>query len=345
MKKILSCALFAGLALCLAHAGPQPELYKRFGAYVNTPDGMAVDEKGNLLLAAPNRQSDDYPGVILRQNHRDGKWELLTPGLLHPETGKAAPAGIACAPDGSIYYCDNQYGFNKTYKSRILRINLDRRGNVLSIEPVIENIKAANGLRIYDNAIFFTDTFFDLKDRNTGGVYRVPFAAFRERPARLLPKEMAEKDPYFLGEIVTANGLCLNSNGDLYVSDFSNGRLYKLNRILGRYQKPELIFSDAKRCKCLDGIFFDAKRNRIYMADSRDNAIRVWDVALERDGDAFSTLWENGDDNGESGLLDQPSETFVIGDELLVSNYDRRGKDFKNSHNDSVHTISVIKLD
>ncbi len=345
MKFVLGCAILLCAMTELALAAPQAKLYKRFSDWVNTPDGMTADADGNLILAAPNRQNDDYPGCILRQNRRTGKWELLTPGLLNPDTGRAAPAGIAYAPDGNIYYCDNQYGFNKSYKSRILRVIMDKNGNAVSIEPVVENIKAANGLRVYDNALFFTDTLFGLKDRNTGGVYRVPFSAFRERPARLLPKEQADRDPYFLGEVKTANGLCHSSNGDLYVSDFSEGRLYKLIRTADGYQKPTLIFSDPKRCRCLDGIVYDAKRNCIFMTDSRDNAIRVWDIAHEYDGTAFSTLWENSDSDGADGLLDQPSEPFVFGDELLVSNYDSRCAGFKNSHNDKVHTISIINLD
>ena len=351
-------AVFFGFTLEAGEAH-RPRLFARFGEMVNTPDGMALDAKGDLYLSSPNFQNANFPGVIMRRCSKTGAWSVFTPGLLHPETKAACPMGIAFGPDGNLYYCDNQYFNNRNYKSRILRVTISDEGAPLRIDPVVENVKFANGIRFRGNDLFFTDTCFDLPGRSVGGVYRVPVKAFRERPARLLPKDRAEKDPFFLGAIETqvlkdrndpgaADGLCLVGNGDLYTGAFGCGSFYKLaRRPDGTYEKPKLLVSDPSVFSCCDGICYYAKKNWIIMADSAKNAVRYWDISKEGKGAAaaFGTLWENGDTEGEDGLLDQPCEVLVFeGNKLLVANFDFRFRGLKNKSNDLVHTVSVIDL-
>ena len=363
MKRTICTALVLGSVFCgsalQADEAHRPRLFAQFGEMVNTPDGMALDAKGDLYLSSPNFQDKNFPGVILRRCSKTGTWSVFTPALLHPETRAAGPMGIAFGPDGNLYYCDNQYFNNRNYKSRILRVLVADDGAPLRIEPVVENVKFANGIRFRGNDLFFTDTCFDLPGRAVGGVYRVPMSAFRERPARLLPKDRAEKDPFFLGAIETqvlkkrndpaaADGLCLAANGDLYTGSFGCGNFYKLaRRPDGTYEKPKLLLSDPSVFSCCDGICYYEKKNWIIMADSAKNAIRYWDIGKEWQGAAaaFGTLWENDDVTGEDGLLDQPCEVLVFeGNKLLVANFDLKFPDLKNTSNDRVHTISVIDL-
>ena len=91
---------------------------------------------------------------------------------------------------------------------------------------------------------------------------------------------------------------------------------------------------------CVDGIFFDAKRNCVYVADSEKNAIQV--VWLPEG--KVTTLWQNGDTDGTGGLLDQPCEPALRGDELVVVNFDMPFPGLGNSAFDKPYTISVIDV-
>ena len=330
----------------------RPKLFKQFGDVVNTPDGLAQDQAGNLFLAAPNFADPSYAGAIMKMDKKTGKWSVFTTALLHPETRRGAPMGMEFDEAGNLYYCDNQYFFNKNYRSRVLRVVIDKAGEPVRIEPVVENVKLANALRIRGNAIYFTDTFFDVEGKNQGGVYRVPVSAFKDRPARLLPKEQAANDPYCLGITETvplphrkdaagADGLCFDGEGNLYTGNFGDGRLYVLRmKADGAYDKPQTLLNDPKQLPCCDGLCYDAEKNRIIITDSERNAVLAWDIRSGKLG----TVWMNDDTCGNDGLLDQPCEPMVWGRQLLVVNFDMTFPGLKNSKNDPMHTISVIDL-
>ena len=55
-------------------------------------------------------------------------------------------------------------------------------------------------------------------------------------------------------------------------------------------------------------------------------------------------LAENEDTDGADGLMDQPCEPIVIGDIIVVANFDMPFPGLKNSKYDKVHTLSVIDL-
>ena len=75
--------------------------------YVATPDGMAIDIDGNLILACPNYADQTLNGCILKIDKEKNikKWFDVP---VHEETGLASPMGIAFGPDGDLYICDNQ---------------------------------------------------------------------------------------------------------------------------------------------------------------------------------------------------------------------------------------------
>ncbi len=330
----------------------RPKLFKQFGDHVNTPDGMAQDSHDNIYMAAPNYVNPSYPGAILKMDKTSGQWSIFVTALIHPETGRGAPMGMEFAQDGNLYYCDNQYFNNKNYKSRIMRVVIDKAGEPVRIEPVVENIKLANALRVRGNAIFFTDTFFDVPGKNLGGVYRVPLSAFNDRPVGLLPKEQAANDPYCLGvtettplahrkDTASADGLCIDQKGNLYTGNFGDGHFYTLKlKTDGTYEKPATLFNDPTVFPCCDGICYYAKKNWVIITDSERNAIRYWDIKEGKMG----LLWENDDIDGADGLLDQPCEPMVWGDKLLVVNFDMAFPGLKNTRNDDVHSLSVIDL-
>ena len=331
----------------------RPKLFKRFGDHVNTPDGLAQDKAGNVYCAAPNFVDQSYPGTIMKMDKKTGKWSVFVAGLNHPETGRGFPMGMEFGEDGHLYYCDNQYFVDKNYKSRVIRVVIGKCGEPLRMEPVVENVKLANAMRVRGNAIYFTDTFFDIEGKNQGGVYRVPISAFKERPVRLLPKEQAANDPYCIGitsakplphrnDIAATDGMCFDKDGNIYTGNFGDGHFYVLKlKADGSYEKPQTLVNDPKLLPCVDGVCYYAKKDWVIIADSERNAILYWDIKAAKLG----MLWMNDDTDGADGLLDQPCEPMVWDGKLIFVNFDLSFPGLRNTKNDAAHTLSVIELE
>lgn len=330
----------------------RPKLFKQFGDIVNVPDGMAQDKQGNFYVSAPNLVNQTYHGAIMKYDKKTKQWSVFYVAVRHPDTGHGFPMGIEFGEDGNLYYADNQYFTDKNYKSRLMRVNVDpKTGEALSAEPVVENIKLANAVRCRGNAVYFTDTFFDLKDQNLGGIYCVPFSAFKGGPVKLLNKEDHAKDPYCIGitsctpnhrgDNAATDGMCFDKDGNIYTGNFGDGHFYvlKLGKD-GKYGKPESLVNDQKKLTCVDGVNYYEKKNWVFIADSENNAIHYWDISKG----TLETLWANDDTDGADGLLDQPCECIVWDGKLIISNFDYGFPGLKNSADDKFHTLSVIDL-
>jgi len=332
----------------------RPKLFKLFGDVVNTPDGMAQDKQGNFYVSAPNFVNQDYPGIIMKLDKKTKQWSVFCSALLHPDTKMGFPMGLEFGEDGNLYYADNQYFTDKDYKSRIVRVNIDpKTGEAQSLESVVENIKLANAVRCRGNAVYFTDTFFDLADKNAGGIYRVPFDAFKKAPVKIANKEdaVAGKDPYCIGltfctpnhrdDNAATDGMCFDKDGNIYTGNFGDGHFYvmKLGKD-GKYGKPETLVNDVNKLPCVDGVNYYAKKNWVFIADSERNAILYWDINNQE----LKMFWINDDTDGADGLLDQPCECMVWDGKLIISNFDMSFPGLKNKENDSVHTLSVMDL-
>jgi len=193
-----------------------------------------------------------------------------------------------------------------------------------------------------------SETFFDLPDKpNQSGIYRFSLDELNQGKVTLKP---APQDPHLIAQFTTvphergdnagADGLCFDAKGNLYCSLFGDGAIYKLTfDDAGNVTSNKCLVRD-KRLPCGDGMCYDPKRDRIYVADSQNNAIHI----IHPDG-KLETLWENDDNDGSTGLLDQPCEPFVRGDELLISNFDGNFPGLKNKGHDAFHHLSIIKLD
>lgn len=169
---------------------------------------------------------------------------------------------------------------------------------------------------------------------------------------KVMLKPKGEDDPHLVATSVTkpfaergndasgADGMTFDSRGNLYFGHFGDGQLFKLvfnpdgsvkskERVAG---PPQLI--------CCDGMVCDTRTDQIYIADSARNAILVFDT---RDN-SVTTLWENDDTNGAGGLLDQPCEPALRGDDLFIANFDVPFPGLKNKKHDPPNTISIIRL-
>lgn len=344
----------------------RPQLFKRFGAVLNTPDGLAMDAAGNIYLSAVNGVDGTYPGHIWRMDKASGQWSVFTPGRSHPKTSASYPMGLAFDPEGNLYYADAQYFADPAYQSRIMRVVI-KDGEPQRIETVAEHIKLPNALRWHKGALYFTESFFNVPGKYQSGIYRIPAADLNpDKPVRLLEKKQAAQDPYCVGIVETAlrdrgalngkpdlkptdpslhiytagcDGLDFDRDGNLYTGSFGDGRFWSLRPLgNGRYAEPELL---SEELSCCDGIGFDPARNLILLTAAEQNAIYAWDIAKRKMG----LVWANGDTDGADGLLDQPCEIMMIDEHrALVVNIDAPSPFMINTKPDPVHTLSVINM-
>jgi hypothetical protein len=139
-----------------------------------------------------------------------------------------------------------------------------------------------------------------------------------------------------------ADGTCFDSKGNLYVGLFSDGKMFKLEFDKDGKVASNKLFAEApgKLINC-DGSGCDFRTDKIYVADSANNAIQV----ISPDG-TIATLAQNEDVLDKvTGMLDQPCEAMVRGNEVIVSNMDWPFPGFRNTKHQQPAVISVIRLD
>ena len=137
-----------------------------------------------------------------------------------------------------------------------------------------------------------------------------------------------------------ADGATFDDKGNLYVGNFADGTVHKLAFDKCGKVTSNGIFAKASILKSCDGIWYDRRTNKIYVADSMANAVQM----VSMDG-TVQTLAQDPDNDGSGGRLDQPCEVVVRGKEVIVSNMDFPVPGGVNTTFNKPHTMSVIKLD
>jgi hypothetical protein len=140
---------------------------------VATPDGMAMDRAGNVVVACPNYADMKKPAVFIRIDRQNKATRWFDCPVLK-ETGRACPMGIAFGPDGDLYVCDNQNwptgnGKNgEINQGRILRLRV--RGNqVEKCTVVAGGLSHPNGVRIWKEQLYVTNSLLP-KIKNDDGL-------------------------------------------------------------------------------------------------------------------------------------------------------------------------------
>ena len=178
---------------------------------------------------------------------------------------------------------------------------------------------------------------------------RFSLAELNKGTVHLQPKT---RDPHVLAMFTTtvnetgvdngADGLDYDSKGNFYTGSFGDGHLYKVSlKPDGSLAKQETLTLQGKPIPCVDGLIIDRATDKMYLCNSRQNAIEIVDL---RHGNAVTTLAQNGDTDGTGGQLDQPAEVLLKGKRLYISDFDKPEKHFVNSKSDAPHTMSVIDL-
>ena len=323
--------------------GEQHMLFS-FPSYVAQPDGMAMDADGNVYVSSPNFNAKEYPGLIFRIAP-DYTWSILTTVPAPEGSMKAGPMGMSFGPDGNLYVADNQYNFDKNYKSRILRINL-KDGKTDGIDVVATGLKHPNALRWHENALYVTDSKWETEpDSVSSGIWRFPLEALNDslhvEPSMtaeyLLDTFTAIRQPN--GKALGTDGMDFDSEGNLFVGMFSDGRMFKLSLDEDGSVASKEVFLEYGTIPSCDGVIIDKDTDLIYLADSEANAIRV----VTPDG-KVETLAENVDTDGSDGKMDQPCEPLIVGNKLFVANYDQPNAGFVNTKADAFYNMTIIRI-
>ncbi len=324
----------------------KPSLFLSLPDKCNTPDGMTLDPStGNIILACPNFNDTNYPGILMKIDPSNNVSQYFAMPI-HPETGRGCPMGLDFGPDGNLYIADNQYFYNKDHKSRLIRVVIEN-GKPVRAEVAVDGFKLSNAVIWKGDSVYVSDTFFDLPDEpGASGIYRIKLSEMQKGTVQLKPNAT---DPRLIARFTTAanprnetagaDGMTFDSKGNLYTGNFGDGAFSKITFDKnGNVLSNEILIKDP-RMPCVDGIFCDLKTDEIYIADSEKNAIHI----VTPQGD-LRTLWINGDSDGSDGLLDQPCEPLIRGNELIIANFDMPFPGLLNSEYDKHHTLSVIKL-
>lgn len=229
--------------------------------------------------------------------------------------------------------------------SRLLRIVV-KDGKAQHAEVVAEGFYSANGVKWNRDRIYITDSYLyveGLKDQS--GVYSLSLDELNKGPVQL---QGGGKDPHLLCRFTSrvfndkhdqggADGLAFDANNNLYVGNFSDGVISKMTLDKNGKLLSQTILLDSEQFRCCDGMFYDKKRNCIYLANFFNNSIHRLDLTRNQ----FDLLWENGDATGEDGQLDQPCEPVLYRGKLLVVSFDSFPS-VKNKEADKFHTVSTF---
>lgn len=310
----------------------------------NTPDAMTLLPNGNVIVSVPNFNDPSQPPILVKITP-DNKVEKFFDLPPNPDTGNAfGPLGLCVAPSGDLLVAD--YQMKDKCKSRVVRIVI-KDGKAVEAVPVVTGFSISNAVIVHDGQMYVSDTQIDPEAKpSLSGVFRFKLEELQGEPVAL--KAPLTEDPHLIGTITTfneelplgADGLTFDDQGNLYVGNFSDGTVHRIRFDAQGNVTSNEIFAKADFMKSADGLIWDPARKRIYVADSKANAVQI----VFPDG-AVKTLAQNGDTDGMDGGMDQPCETLLRGHELIVSNMDWPVPGCVNTKYDKRCTLSVIKLD
>jgi sugar lactone lactonase YvrE len=324
-----------------------PRLFAVLPDYVCTPDSMAEDADGDMILSCPNFADTSMHGCLVRfrRDGTVGKWVDVP---ARADTGIACPMGIAFGPDWDIYICDNQ-GWSGApelmFKGRILRLRI-RHNQVVKATVVADGLEHPNGIRVRGQYMYLTQSCLS---RVKGPSGRLVSAVYRFH----LDDEEIEvtntlEDKNILTTFITSNvecqygadGIVFDREGDLYVGNFGDGAVHRITfNPDGTLAENRVWARDPEQVQSTDGLVFDDRGN-LYIADFSANAIGL----VTPDG-KVKRIAQSPDADGLHGELDQPADVFIWQGRLIVSCFDLvTGPDKVNTQHELPATMSVLDL-
>ena len=318
--------------------------------YVCTPDGMEIDKNGDLILSCPNFADDNMAGCVVRidKDKNISKWFDVP---VDPETGIARNMGIAFDKEYNMFICDNQPWSGKEelqWKGRILKVIFDANRNVADSYVVASGMEHPNGIRIYGNYMYVTQSYLTKVKHESGKlvscVYRFPL------DAKDIAITNTMEDKYIFDTFVTNNPNCqygmdgieIDSKGNMYVGNFGDGEVWKI--VLdenGDMVSKELYAKNELELVSTDGMIMDEETGNLYIADFNKNAIVMVDSNRN-----VKRIAQSPDSDGLNGELDQPGEPIIWQGKLVASCFDLVTDETKvNSAHEMPATMAELDLE
>lgn len=324
----------------------KPELFALLPDYITTPDGMAIDSDGNLVLACPN-YAGGAPGCVVKFDKEKNikKW-FDVPVL--DETGIAAPMGIAFGPDGDLYICDNQGWSGKEelmFKGRILRVRMNG-DKIEKTTTVAYGMEHPNGMRIKDGYVYVTQSCLSNVKHESGKLVSCVYRFALDDENIEITNSLEDKN--ILTTFITQNPNCqygvdgieFDKNGDLLVGNFGDGAVHRIKFNDDMSVKENKVWAkNYDELKSTDGMIMDDDGN-LYIADFNANAV----VKVSPDA-KVERIAQSPDCTGFDGGLDQPGEPIIWNGKLILSCFDLVTDETKvNTEHELPATMSQLTL-
>ena len=302
----------------------QPRLFALLPEYVCTPDGMAIDQEGDLILACPNFADPSMPGCILKINGNKEIRKWVDVPVLEA-TGHAFPMGIAFGPDWDLYVVDNQGWSGRpelVFKGRILRLRI-RDDRVVETTVVAHGMEHPNGLRIHRNHVYVTHSMLSRVKDPSGLLVSCVYRFGLDEEGVAISNTL--EDRHILTTFLTHNpdiqygvdGIEFDKAGNLYIGNFGDGAVHRITfNDDGSVRENAVWAKDPGQLKSTDGMIIDGEGN-LFIADFCANA-----VARVSPSGEVTRIAQSPDSDGLHGELDQPGEPIIWKGKLVLSCFD-----------------------
>jgi DNA-binding beta-propeller fold protein YncE len=343
MKRILSILIATIFVTGCATRSPMPISAIELDDVYTSPVAMTVGPDGKIYLAVNNAGIDfkfQQSGRIARIT-MDNKIEDVIPLRRHPNTKIASPMGLDFAKDGNLYIADDQsLATDDPQSSRLLRVIM-KDGLAVNCEVVATGFNKPRGVACEGDSVYVCDGALDKGHPLPSGVYRFRIS---ELNARKPVAVTGMKDEHLILKLKTRNrehatgasGLCFDSTGNMYVSNFGDREVYKVTFTHSGRVRTARPFVRCRRMASAAGIHAD-ENDDLWLADMLGNTV----VKIDSQSRKVTTIASNDPGDGEGGTLDAPSDCIRRGHNVYVANSDLT---YGPNTADELNTISIIGI-
>ena len=316
--------------------------------YVSTPDGMEIDQDGNLVLSCPNFADMSMPSCVCKIDTQGNvrKWFDVP---VSEKTGEARSMGIAFGPDWDLYIVDNQgWGGDPrlVFNGRIIRVRMNG-DKIEKVTVVADGMEHPNGIRVFGDYVYVTQSMLSKVKTESGNLLSCVYRFHLDDENIQITNTLDDKNILVTYETYNPNdqygmdGIVFDKAGNMYVGNFGDGEVFKVSFNPDGSIKENVSYAkDPKNLRSVDGLSIDQYGN-IYVADFVVNAIAKIDPTGK-----VTRIAQSPDTDGFNGELDQPGEPCVWNGKIAVSCFDCVvGGDKVNTAHELPATMSLLEIE